>query len=183
MFLLSRRVLKLIVSKIKIKEDKLGGEYCYTREDVIYDRTGHDFKHQLRIKIPLKKNIPPEIILQENEKEDTTKIKDELRKIKNQIIQEKEDYIKNYLYVNEKDCIKEGNCFVYKSKVSFNDYSVAVWEKGKLLGYKKLNVNLDTRRKSWTIKITDTIKVPKVHMDIVDENLIKIQIYEFKNIA
>ena len=29
------------------------------------------------------------------------------------------------------------NCFVYKSKVSFNDYSVAVWEKGKLLGYKK----------------------------------------------
>ena len=102
MFLLSRRVLKLIVTKIKIKEDKLGGEYCYTREDVIYDRTGHDFKHQLRIKIPLKKNIPPEIILQENEKEDTTKIKDELRKIKNQIIQEKEDYIKNYLYVNEK---------------------------------------------------------------------------------
>ena len=75
------------------------------------------------------------------------------------------------------------NCFVYKSKVSFNDYSVAVWEKGKLLGYKKLSVNLDTRRKSWTIKITDTIKVPKVHMDIVDENLIKIQIYEFKNIA
>ena len=57
MFLLSRRVLKLIVSKIKIKEDKLGGEYCYTREDVIYDRTGHDFKHQLRIKIPLKKKI------------------------------------------------------------------------------------------------------------------------------